>query len=142
VAKKIKIKRIVDTAGVVVGTAGEWVDIITAEIIEFKKGEPKLIKLGIAVKLPKNYEAIVAERSSTFGRYGLLLTNSIGVIDNAYCGNDDEWGAMFYPTRDVTVTTGTRLLQFRIQKCQPEIKVEYVDDLKGTNRGGFGSTGR
>lgn len=140
-AKTLKIKRLNDKAGVVVGTAGEWIDIAIPETVEFKKGEPKFIKLGIAVKLPKNHEAIIAERSSTFGRYGLLLTNSIGVIDNAYCGNDDEWGAMFYPTKDITVATGTRLLQFRIQKCQPEIKVEYVDDLKGANRGGFGSTG-
>lgn len=140
-AKTLEIKRLNDKAGVVVGTAGEWIDIAIPETVEFKKDEPKFIKLGIAVKLPKNHEAIIAERSSTFGRYGLLLTNSIGVIDNAYCGNDDEWGAMFYPTRDITVTTGTRLLQFRIQKCQPEIKVEYVDDLKGANRGGFGSTG-
>lgn len=139
--KTLKIKRLNDKAGVVVGTAGEWIDIAIPETVEFKKGEPKFIKLGIAVKLPKNHEAIIAERSSTFGRYGLILTNSIGVIDNAYCGNDDEWGAMFYPTRDITVNTGTRLLQFRIQKCQPEIKVEYVDDLKGANRGGFGSTG-
>ena len=141
-AKKIKIKRIVDTAGVRVGTPGEWIDICLPEAVEFRKGEPKFIKLGIAVKLPKDHEAIIAERSSTFGRYGLLLTNSIGVIDNAYCGDNDEWGALFYPTRDVYVPLGTRLLQFRIQKCQPEVKVKYVDKLNGKDRGGFGSTGR
>lgn len=141
-AKKIKIKRIVDTAGVRVGTPGEWIDICLPEAVEFRKGEPKFIKLGIAVKLPKDYEAIIAERSSTFKRYGLLLTNSIGVIDNAYCGNNDEWGALFYPTKDVDVPLGTRLLQFRIQKCQPKVKVKYVAELNGEDRGGFGSTGR
>ena len=141
-AKKIKIKRIVDTAEVRVGTPGEWIDICLPEAVEFRKGEPKFIKLGIAVKLPKDYEAIIAERSSTFKRYGLLLTNSIGVIDNAYCGNNDEWGALFYPTKDVDVPLGTRLLQFRIQKCQPKVKVKYVAELNGEDRGGFGSTGR
>lgn len=52
-------------------------------------GERTYISQGVSMKLPDGYEAIVAPRSSTFKRYGILQTNGIGVIDNSYCGNDD-----------------------------------------------------
>lgn len=139
--KKLRVKRINPKANLVVGTTGEWIDISIPQRTEFKKGEPKFVKLGIAVELPTGYEAIIAERSSTFKRYGLLLSNAIGVIDNAYNGDTDEWGALFYPTEDVSIPEGTRLLQFRIQKCQPKISIEYVESLNNSSRGGFGSTG-
>ena len=118
-----------------------WVDLRCAEDTEIKQGEMKLIPLGISVKLPDGYEAIVAPRSSTFKKYGVLMANGIGVIDSAYCGNDDIWMFPAYATRDTFIKKNDRICQFRILQRQPEITPEVVDNLDSPDRGGFGSTG-
>ena len=120
---------------------GDWVDLCTLDNIVLKAGEDALIDLGIAMKLPKGYEAHLLPRSSTFKRTGLLLTNGMGIIDEAYCGNNDTWKVHVYATRDIHVTSGTRLFQFRIVKKQPNLKFVYVSKLKDKDRGGYGSTG-
>ena len=91
---------------------------------------------------PKGYEARTAPRSSTFKRWGLLQANSVGVIDNSYCGTNDEWKLPVYATRDTTLEKGDRICQFRIFEVQPAIEFEECDTLSDTDRGGFGSTGR
>lgn len=124
-----------------ISTNGDWVDLYTSLEVTVKKGHYIEIPLGIAMKLPKGYEAIVAPRSSTFRRYGLLLANSIGIIDESYNGNTDYWVFPAYATEDVTIPCRTRICQFRIIKHQPKIKFTITKSLSKINRGGLGSTG-
>lgn len=93
------------------------------------------------MELPKGYESIVAPRSSTFKKYGILMTNSIGVIDSTYCGDEDERCFPAYAIKDTEIPANTRIAQFRIQLNQPMINFIEVDTLGNNNRGGFGSTG-
>ena len=120
---------------------GDWIDLHAAERVEMKAGEFRIISLGISMKLPEGYEAHVVPRSSTFKCWGILQTNHMGVIDNAYCGDGDVWGFPALAMRDTVIEKGDRICQFRIvQKMEPVRFVE-VDHLDGANRGGFGSTG-
>ena len=119
----------------------DWIDLRAAETVELKAGEFKLIPLGVAMKLPAGYEAHVVPRSSTFKTWGLLQTNSMGVIDESYCGDNDEWKLPVYATRDTVVEFGDRVCQFRIMAHQPAIRFEERTHLEGADRGGFGSTG-
>lgn len=120
---------------------GDWIDLYTPEDIELEKGDFKIIPLGIAMSLPIGCEALIVPRSSTFKNWGLLQTNSVGVIDNKYCGNDDEWGLPVYATANVKIPANTRLCQFRVFYNQPRLTFEE-GVLSFINRGGFGSTGK
>lgn len=121
---------------------GDWIDLRAAEDVVFYSGEYKAIPLGVAMKLPQGYEAIVAPRSSTFKRHGLILANSIGVIDESYCGNEDEWHFPAYAVRGGRIHKNERICQFRVIKHQPPLIFKEVDDLGNKSRGGLGSTGR
>lgn len=125
-----------------IGGKSDWIDLRAAETVEMKAGEFKLIPLGIAMKLPEGYEAHVVPRSSTFKSFGIIQTNSQGVIDETYCGNDDQWRFPAYALRDTTITVNDRICQFRIVEHQPTITFNEVDKLDGENRGGWGSTGK
>lgn len=120
----------------------DWVDLRSAEEVEMKAGEARLISLGIAVQLPTGYEAHVVPRSSTFKNFGLIQTNHMGVIDESYCGDNDEWKLPVMAVRDTCIHINDRICQFRIMKHQPELKFEEVDHLDGCDRGGFGTTGK
>lgn len=120
----------------------DWIDLRASENVSLKKGDFKLIKMGISVELPKGYEMIIAARSSTFKNYGLIQTNAIGVVDESYCGDDDIIMMPVYATRDTEVKVNDRLCQFRIFRHQPVIEFEEVESLGNTTRGGFGSTGK
>lgn len=120
---------------------GDWIDLRLAETVTLKKGEYQLLSLGVSIKLPKGYEALVAPRSSTFKNYGILMANSIGIIDETYCGTGDIWKFPALATRDITIPTDTRIAQFRIIKHQPKIEFILADKLDNSNRGGIGSTG-
>ena len=120
----------------------DWIDLRASETVELKAGEFKLIPLGVAMQLPKGYEAHVVPRSSTFKNYGLLQVNSCGIIDGSYCGDDDMWRMPVYATRDIVVNINDRICQFRIVENQPQIVFEEVTSLGNSNRGGFGSTGK
>ena len=119
----------------------DWIDLRAAERVELKTGDFRLIRLGVAMELPRGYEAHVVPRSSTFKTWGLLQTNSMGVIDGSYCGDNDEWRVPVYATRDTGVEVGDRICQFRIMENQPRITFEQVEYLSGADRGGFGTTG-
>lgn len=141
--KEIKIKYLIKEIDEITKIEkGDWIDLRVAEDIEIKKGEYKLIPLGVAMKLPEGFEAHVAPRSSTYKNYGILQCNSVGVIDESYCGDNDEWKFPAYATRDTSVKKGERICQFRIVEKQPEIIFTKVDHLSDVNRGGFGSTGK
>lgn len=120
---------------------GDWIDLRSNEEISLREGEFKLIHLGVGMKLPDGYEAHLAPRSSTFKKWHILQTNSFGVIDNGYSGNEDEWMLPVYATEDTTIYRGDRICQFRIIEKQPEIKFTEVESLDAISRGGFGSTG-
>lgn len=93
------------------------------------------------MKLPDGYEAHIAPRSSTFKNFGIIQTNSVGVVDNSYSGDNDEWLMPVYALRDTVIKAGDRICQFRIVECQPEIVFETVEHLSVIDRGGVGSTG-
>ena len=119
----------------------DWIDLRAAEDVELKAGEFKLISLGVSMELPKGYEAHVVPRSSTFKTWGILQTNSMGIIDESYRSDSDIWKMPVYATRDTTIHKNDRICQFRIEKHQPTIKFEEVEHLEGEERGGFGSSG-
>ena len=121
---------------------GDWIDLRAAADVEFRAGEFKLIPLGVGMILPEGYEAHIAPRSSTYKNFGIIQTNSIGVVDNSYCGDEDEWKMAAYALRNTFIRKNDRICQFRIMEKQPEIEFETVEHLRETSRGGFGSTGK
>lgn len=156
---------------------GDWIDLYTAEDIVLRAPYAKtlhivkkdgnnteklrdvifdsaLVNLGVAMKLPKGFEAIIAPRSSTFKKYGIIQSDMIAVIDSSYCGNNDIWKLPITATRNITIPKGTRLCQFRVQLSQKATvwqkikwlfsngtKLKKVDSLDDTDRGGFGTSG-
>lgn len=124
------------------GGKSNWIDLRSAETIHLKKGEFHLIPLGVGMKLPDGYEAHIVPRSSTFKNFGIIMTNSMGIIDNSYCGNSDQWHFPAYAIRDTKIHKNDRICQFRIMKNQQVISFDEVDKLDGKDRGGFGSTGK
>lgn len=147
--KKIEIKYHTDMVPIKKITVGDWIDLRAAEEITVHPGEVGLISLGISMKLPKGYEAHIVPRSSTFKTWGIVETNSMGVIDNSYSGENDIWKFPFVClkakdeiTNTSTIRKNDRICQFRIVKKQPKLKFKTVNHMKGNSRGGFGSTGK
>ncbi len=168
----IKIKLLNSNCFPTILKKGDWYDLKVAEdcfvegpkvikILENKKTRSEvnfcttMIPLGVAMQLPEGMEAIVVPRSSTFKKHHLLQANSVGVIDNSYCGNNDEWKFPALALQDTNFKKGERLCQFKIcpsQKATVIQKLKWlfssgidftvVDSLEGEDRGGFGSTGR
>lgn len=121
---------------------GDWIDLRAAENISLKKGDYALIPLGIGMDMPEPYEAHIAPRGSTYKHFKILQTNSVGVVDNTYKGDDDQW---FYPVvanEDTYIKWGERICQFRVMEKMPEIEFTEVTSLENENRGGHGSTGK
>lgn len=141
IMNEIKIKYIREIYKLEKLSVGDWVDLRTSYDIHLDRGEYYNIPLGIAMQLPKGYEAIVAPRSSTFKKYGILMVNGIGIIDNSYCGDNDEWSFPALATRETIIPKNTRIAQFRIQLNQPPLHFIEVECLNNADRGGFGSTG-
>ena len=120
----------------------DWIDLRAAEEVHMKKGDFAFISLGISVKLPKGYEMIVAPRSSTYKNFGILQANSIGIVDETYCGDDDIVKMPALADRDTVIHVNDRICQFRILEHQPHILFEEVEHMSDKSRGGFGSTGK
>lgn len=138
---KIKIKYLADITPIKKEKGGDLVDLRCAEEVHMKKGEYKLIPLGVAMELPTDYEAHIYSRSSTPSKWGIISANSVGIVDSAYRGDSDQW---FYPAiavRDTVIPFDTRIAQFKIVHNQPEFIFEQVEHLDNVNRGGIGSTG-
>ena len=125
-----------------IGGKSDWIDLRASEEVSLKKGEFALIPLGVAMELPEGYEAHVVPRSSTFKNFGIIMTNSVGIIDGSYCGDNDMWRMPVLAVRDTTIHKNDRICQFRIFKNQPQIEFVQMEHLEGKDRGGFGSTGR
>lgn len=120
---------------------GEWIDLHTAEDMRMRAGEYALISLGVSMELPRGFYAEIVPRSSTPGRYGVIMANSMGIIENSYNGDNDIWKFPAYAFRDTHIPEGTRLCQFRLVRCAEPVEFEQVDRLGNDNRGGIGSTG-
>ena len=139
--KTIKIKYFTDIEHIEKISQGDWIDLRAAETVSLSKGEFKLISLGVGMILPDRYEAHIVPRSSTFKKFHVIQTNHMGIIDNSYCGEQDEWKFPALAVEDTIINKNDRICQFRIVKKQPEIVFEQVEKLSDTSRGGFGSTG-
>ena len=141
--EKIKIKYFdPDLERIARISQGDWIDLRAAETYYIPAGELAMIRLGVAMELPEGYEAHVVPRSSTFKNYGIIQTNSCGIIDGTYCGDDDMWRMPVYAVRDTVIHVNDRICQFRIFENQPKITFDEVESLGNKNRGGFGSTGK
>jgi dUTP pyrophosphatase len=142
--QNIKIKYLSDKIEKLryIDNKSDWIDLRAAKHVKMKAGEFALIPLGVAMELPKGYEAHVVPRSSTFKHFGIIQTNSMGVIDESYCGDNDEW---FFPAlaiRDTEININDRICQFRIVEHQPKINFVEVSVLGNEDRDGHGSTGK
>lgn len=121
---------------------GDWFDVCTAEDAELKKGELKVISLGISVETPDGFTTYIAPRSSTPRRHGIILANSFGIIDHSYRGDGDVIGFPAYAIRDTFIPKGTRIAQLGIMPSPMDVSFVPTDNLGNDDRGGFGSTGR
>lgn len=137
----IDIKYFTDITPIEINKNGDWIDLRAAENVELEKGEFKLIHLGVGMKLPDGYEAHIVPRSSTFKNYHIIQTNNIGIVDNSYCGENDEWKMPVLAFENTIIHKNDRICQFRIVKNQPSIEFNIVEHLDKESRGGFGSTG-
>lgn len=142
--KNIQIKYFTDKIDKLtyIDKKSDWIDLRAAKEMELKAGEYAMIPLGVAMKLPEGYEAHIVPRSSTYKNYGLIQTNHMGVVDESYCGDNDQWHMPVYALRDTVIHVNDRICQFRIMEHQPRIEFEEVEALDAPDRGGFGSTGK
>lgn len=139
-AKELKVK--INTHGNKLPEVhGEWIDLYTAEDAELKQLDFKIISLGISMQLPAGYYAEVVPRSSTCKNFGVIMANSMGIIENSYCGDGDVWGFPAVAIRNTFIPKDTRICQFRLVKQSKAVEFEQVEKLDNDNRGGFGSTG-
>lgn len=142
-AVSINVKYLYDDACKIAQVEGsDWIDLYTAEEVYIPSGQFKLIPLGVAIQLPKGYEAHIVPRSSTYKNWGIIQANSMGVIDASYCGDSDQWMFPAIAIKPTHIPKGTRICQFRIEKNQPHIDIVEVKTLGNNSRGGFGSTGK
>ena len=142
---KIKIKyfdKEIDKLEYIGGNKSNWIDLRSAETIHLKKGEFRLIPLGVGMKLPQSYEAYIVPRSSTYKNFKIIQTNHMGIVDNSYSGDSDQWMMPVIAMEDTVIHKNDRICQFRIEKIQPQIEFEEVEHLNKVSRGGIGSTGK
>lgn len=121
---------------------GDWIDLRSAIDISLKKGDFALIPLGVGMVLPDGYEAHIVPRSSTFKNWKIIQTNSVGIIDNSYSGENDQWMMPVYAVEVTEIKKNDRICQFRILEKMPALEIQEVEHLNDVSRGGFGSTGK
>lgn len=138
--EKIKVKYFATISHIEKIQQGDLIDLRCAKEMIIHKGNLELIPLGVAMQLPKGYKANLYPRSSTFKKFHILMANSVGQIDNSYCGDNDQWMFAAYATEDTYIPFNERIAQFEIVKIQPTIEFEEVEHLTNTDRNGFGST--
>lgn len=137
----IKIKYLTDIEPISQKKGSDWIDLRCAVDTFMKAGDYVNIPLGVAMELPEGYEALVIPRSSTFKNFGIIMANSMGLIDESYSGDDDQWHFPALAIRDTAIKKNDRICQFRIQRNMPDISFRKVTTLGNAARGGFGSTG-
>ena len=138
---EIKIKYFTDIQPIEKIEKGDFIDLRSAEDIDLDAGDFAIIKLGVGMKLPEGYEAHIVPRSSTYKKWGIIQTNSVGIVDNSYSGDNDQWMMPVLAMRDTHISKNDRICQFRIVEKQPDVVFTVVEKLDDTSRGGFGTTG-
>lgn len=138
---EIKLKYIRDIEPLPIIEKGDWQDLRSAIDVDLEKGEFSIIPLGVAMELPQNCEAIIAPRSSTYKKYKIIQANSIGIIDNSYCGDNDEWCFAAIALEKTHINKNDRICQFRVLANQDKIDYKVVENLDNKDRGGFGTSG-
>ena len=138
---EIKIKYVTDIKPIEVNEVGDWVDLRSAQDVDLEPFDFAYIPLGVCMQIPKGYTAIVAPRSSTFKKWGVIQTNSVGVIDESYCGDNDQWCMPVLAIRRTHIHKNDRICQFRLIKKTEPLDFTRVKTLGNTDRGGLGSTG-
>ena len=123
---------------------GDWIDLSAADDCVILPGEYKEISLGISMELPEGTFAMVVPRSSTYKKYHIIRVNSIGIIDQAYKGDNDIWR---FPALNVSgeptyISKGDRIAQFKVFDKGENISFNSVESLGNEDRGGIGSTGK
>lgn len=117
-------------------------DLASREDVVVQPGAVVLVGTGLVVEVPRGHFLAVVARSSLPIKKGLMVANSIGVVDSDYCGPTDEVKVEVYnfTAREVSIARGERIAQGLIL---PTVRVEWeeVDDTAAPSRGGFGSTG-
>lgn len=137
----IKIKYFRDIEPIQKFENGDWIDLRSGIDIDLKAGDQALIPLGVGMILPEGYEAHIVPRSSTLKKFGIIQGNHMGIVDNSYSCDEDEWLMSVIAVRDTHISKNDRICQFRIMKKQPKLVFEQVVSLNAISRGGFGSTG-
>ena len=117
-------------------------DLASRVAADIAPGELARIPANVIVEVPPGYALLVTSRSSTPARWGLLVPHGIGVIDQDYCGPDDEIHIQLLNFRPdpVHVPRGTRLAQGLLVGIARASWLE-VDRTGRPSRGGYGSTG-
>jgi len=139
----IKVKYLADIDPLQQIKIGDAIDVRAAKDINLKYMESTHIPLGFACELPKGYLALLMPRSSTFDKYGIIQTNSIGLIDESYCGDNDEWAMPVVALRtDIHIPKNERIAQFLVIHKEEAMNILATTHLGNANRGGFGSSGR
>lgn len=117
-------------------------DLCATEEITINPLEQGFINTGLVIKAPEGYGMFIFPRSSLFSKKGLLMSNSIGVIDWDYCGENDVIKIPVVNLRPepVTVLKGEKIAQLVFLKTGSPDIVEVDSPPQGNSRGGFGST--
>ena len=139
--QQVKIKYHTNILPLEKNEKGDWIDLRAAKDVDMTAGDYFLIPLGVSMKLPEGYEAHVVPRSSTFKKWGIIQANHMGIIDNSYSGDEDQWHFPAIALRTKHIRKNDRICQFRLVKNQEPIEFIETDHLDNINRGGFGSTG-
>ena len=151
---KIRIKYFEGAVKLKKISKGNWIDVYANKDVFVQNGERAMIPLGFALELPKGWEGHLAPRSSTFKNWGIIQTNSVGVVDDTYIGDNDQWHMPVYclqgkdaeringiEQKGTWIRKGDKIGQFRIMEVMPEIEFEEVESFGNSDRGGFGTTG-
>ena len=138
----IKIKYVTDIKPIEVSENGDWIDLRAGKTIELEPFEFAYIPLGVCMEIPEGYTAIIAPRSSTYKKWGIIQVNSIGIIDESYNGDNDQWCLPVMAFRTTKIYKNDRICQFRLIKKTDRIDFTRVQELGNKDRGGLGSTGR
>lgn len=139
--KIIIVKRVGDVPMPKRIAVGDWIDLCNSEDVSINTFECKPIPLGVCMKLPEGYEAHLLPRGSTYKNFGIIQANSMGIIDESYCGDNDQWFMPAIALRDTTIPKGSRICQFRIMPKMEKVKFVETFQMLDEDRGGYGSTG-
>lgn len=137
----IKIKYVTDIKPIEIADKGDWIDLRAGKTVELEPFQYAQIPLGVCMQIPEGYTAIIAPRSSTYKKWGIIQVNSIGVVDESYNGDNDQWCLPVVALRTTKIYKNDRICQFRLIKKTDDIDFIRVDHLGNLDRGGFGSTG-